>query len=104
MTASGVVREWRESEGWGVIDCAATPGGCWAHASHLLVSGQHIQSVEFTFEAGVVEGCAYRAIDAWPADRPPVPRLPTTDSGAFGSTLVIDVDRDDGEQQHGGGA
>jgi len=30
--ATGTVREWAE-EGWGVVDSAETPGGCWVHWS-----------------------------------------------------------------------
>jgi cold shock protein len=30
-----VVREWHEGLGWGVIDSAETPGGCWAHFSTI---------------------------------------------------------------------
>jgi CspA family cold shock protein len=31
----GSVRVWHREEGWGVIDSPDTPGGCWAHFSHL---------------------------------------------------------------------
>jgi CspA family cold shock protein len=33
------VREWREEEGWGVLDSPETPGGCWGHYSHLRMDG-----------------------------------------------------------------
>lgn len=33
MTAVGRVRTWHEEEGWGVLDCVETPGGCWFHHS-----------------------------------------------------------------------
>jgi cold shock protein len=26
----GVVRNWDEERGWGILDSEATPGGCWA--------------------------------------------------------------------------
>ena len=29
----GVVRFWHDDEGWGVLDCPSTPGGCWTHFS-----------------------------------------------------------------------
>ena len=32
----GTVRVWHTEEGWGVIDCPDTPGGCWVHFSHLF--------------------------------------------------------------------
>jgi cold shock protein len=31
MTSTGTVKFWHRDEGWGVIDCADTPGGCWAN-------------------------------------------------------------------------
>ncbi|WP_203819652.1 hypothetical protein [Paractinoplanes ferrugineus] len=33
MADPGVVRSWIPSEGWGVLDSSATPGGCWAHSA-----------------------------------------------------------------------
>ena len=33
MPTSGTVRVWHAEEGWGVIDSAETPGGCWTHFS-----------------------------------------------------------------------
>ena len=33
---TGVVREWHREAGWGVIDCDATPGGCWAFFSVMV--------------------------------------------------------------------
>ncbi|HEY5855559.1 MAG TPA: hypothetical protein VIW24_16300 [Aldersonia sp.] len=33
--ASGVVTTWKDDEGWGVIDSADTPGGCWTFYSAL---------------------------------------------------------------------
>jgi CspA family cold shock protein len=35
MSTVGTVRVWHREEGWGVIDSPDTPGGCWAHFSHL---------------------------------------------------------------------
>jgi len=37
--ATGVVREWWDEEGWGVVDCDETPGGCWAHYSMIEMDG-----------------------------------------------------------------
>lgn len=34
-----VVREWRDEEGWGVLDCPQTPGGCFAHFSSIEIDG-----------------------------------------------------------------
>lgn len=35
----GTVRFWREEKGWGVIDSALTPGGCWTHFSFIEADG-----------------------------------------------------------------
>jgi hypothetical protein len=35
----GVVQQWSEEEGWGVVDSAATPGGCWTHFSAVVSAG-----------------------------------------------------------------
>lgn len=37
--ATGTVRFWRRSEGWGVVDSAETPGGCFVHFTHLWNGG-----------------------------------------------------------------
>ncbi|WP_353943140.1 cold shock domain-containing protein [Streptomyces sp. HUAS MG91] len=33
------VREWRDEEGWGVLDSVETPGGCWGHYSDIQMPG-----------------------------------------------------------------
>jgi|1186.fasta_scaffold862432_1 cold shock CspA family protein len=35
VRSTGTVLIWRREEGWGVIDCPDTPGGCFVHFSHL---------------------------------------------------------------------
>lgn len=61
----GVVREWRDEEGWGVIDSTETPGGCWAHFSHIdasdfraLAAGQR---VTLKWESPGQDGYSFRA-------------------------------------------
>ena len=65
--ATGVVSEWRDEEGWGVLDSDETPGGCWAHFSVLRMAGYRRalpgQTVVFTYEAGAQDGYGYRALD-----------------------------------------
>ena len=62
------VREWREEEGWGVLDCAETPGGCWGHFSNIEMTGFRTlspgQRVELEWEAPGFEqdGYEYRAV------------------------------------------
>jgi CspA family cold shock protein len=33
------VREWHDEEGWGVLDSAETPGGCWAWYAFIEADG-----------------------------------------------------------------
>lgn len=88
MKSQGTVRFWRAAEGWGVIDSADTPGGCWAHMESLwkverpeLSQNETRQSsggyraliaaekVDFSWKPGGQEGYEYRATAVWP-DRP----------------------------------
>nr|WP_082159569.1 cold shock domain-containing protein [Micromonospora sp. HK10] len=39
MTSVGSVRSFDPAEGWGVIDGADVPGGCWVHFSALAMEG-----------------------------------------------------------------
>jgi CspA family cold shock protein len=61
----GIVREWHEAEGWGVIDGPTVPGGCWAHFSAIEMPGYRVlsagQQVTFVREAVEQDGFAYRA-------------------------------------------
>ena len=46
---------WHDDQGWGVLDSPDTPGGCWAHFSHLPDAGGLRAAavgarVSFTFE------------------------------------------------------
>ena len=38
MSSRGVVRDWHQGEGWGVIDSSETPGGGWVHHSLAATS------------------------------------------------------------------
>ena len=85
-------------EGWGVIDSPATPGGCWAHFSSVLVAGYRTfaagQEVTFDYETAEQDGYRFRAIEVWPAGQEPewstiVVPGPTA---ASQSTLIITFD------------
>ncbi|MCW2765284.1 MAG: hypothetical protein JWO11_1243 [Nocardioides sp.] len=52
MAATGRVRSWNAEEGWGVIDCDETPGGCWFHFSAIESPATY---------RGPSDGEAYRA-------------------------------------------
>ncbi|MEU5211123.1 cold shock domain-containing protein [Streptomyces sp. NPDC020742] len=64
---TATVREWHDDEGWGVIDCPETPGGCWAHFSVIRMTGFRGlvpgQRVDLTWEAPGFpqDGYDYRA-------------------------------------------
>ncbi len=102
MTSQGTVRVWHAEEGWGVLDSAATPGGCWTHFSAVLVPGYRELAagvaVAFTFEAAEQDGYAFRAVEVWPADQVPV-RSGVEVSGAspvHRSALTLTFDSEDG--------
>ncbi len=68
----GVVREYDDVEGFGVIDSLDTPGGCWLHYSMIEVPGRKTlfvgQMVHFTFESEVKQdGFAFRAQQVRPS-------------------------------------
>ena len=64
--SSGVVREWHDEEGWGVVDSADTPGGCWAHFSHVQGDGYRSaapgQRVLFRHESPGQDGYDFTAL------------------------------------------
>ncbi|KUH38978.1 MULTISPECIES: cold-shock protein [Streptomyces] len=68
----GTVREWRDEEGWGVLDCPETPGGCFGHYSAVEMPGFRAlapgQRVELTWEAPGFrqDGYDYRALTIVP--------------------------------------
>ncbi|MFD3947641.1 cold-shock protein [Streptomyces sp. NPDC058579] len=69
------VREWYEEDGWGVLECAETPGGCWGHFSSIRAAGFRTlvvgQLVELEWEAPGFEqdGYGFRALKIVPLDR-----------------------------------
>jgi CspA family cold shock protein len=68
----GVVREYDDREGFGVIDSLDTPEGCWVHFSMIEVPGWKTlfagQLVRFTFESEVEQdGFVFRALQVRPS-------------------------------------
>ncbi|MFI7408427.1 cold-shock protein [Streptomyces sp. NPDC049627] len=70
--ATATVREWHDEEGWGVLDCAETPGGCWGHYSDIQKPGFRTlspgQQVDLKWEAPGFkqDGYDYRAVSIVP--------------------------------------
>jgi cold shock CspA family protein len=67
---TGVVRTWSDTEGWGVIDSDATPGGAWTHLSNVdgsgcrsLTPGQHVTFEPETMVGRTQDGYRYRALN-----------------------------------------
>jgi cold shock protein len=67
---SASVREWHPDDGWGVLDCPETPGGCWAHFSHIEMDGYRSltpgQPVDLEWEAVWQDGFDFRAVRVVP--------------------------------------
>ncbi|GLF95889.1 S1 domain-containing protein [Streptomyces yaizuensis] len=78
---TAVVREWRDEEGWGVLDCPETPGGCWGHYSDIQMAGFRTlaagQRVELRWEAPGFrqDGYAFRSTSITPLP-PAAPTAP----------------------------
>lgn len=68
VRADGVVREWHDDEGWGVVDSPATPGGCWVHYSVVAMEGYRSLAVgdvvELDVERAAQDGYRFRAVSA----------------------------------------
>jgi cold shock CspA family protein len=69
MISRGTVREWSD-DGYGVVDSADTPGGCWVF--HISVAQDGFRAltpgdeVAFTFERARQDGFEFRALVLWP--------------------------------------
>jgi cold shock protein len=97
MFSQGVVRDWDDDRGFGVIGSADTPGGCWAGFSSIVMDGYRRLAagdrVTFTFEPGPQDGYGYRALLVWPPGAAPG-TLPPPEAGrgpsaAYRSSLTI---------------
>ena len=88
----GMVREWHDEEGWGVIDSAETPGGCWMHFSAIVSVGYRRlipgASVEFTTERARQDGYDYRAVQVFPGGNDVGPQSTTETPGEHHSRLT----------------
>ena len=94
VAVHAVVREWRDDEGWGVVDSPETPGGCWAHFSHIAIADGYRathagQQVMLEWQAADQDGLDYRAVRLWPVGQAPVAAEVAEDSTAYTSALSV---------------
>ena len=79
MSQTGTVREFHADQGWGVIDAAGTPGGCWVHFSAIAEPGYRAlaagQAATFRAAPATQDGYAYVAVKVWTGDVEPPARL-----------------------------
>ena len=101
---AGIVSEWYDEAGWGVIRSSQTPGGCWTHFSAIRVLGYRAPTsgakVWFVFESAQQDGYQYRAVNVWPpgvAFGSPDPIVPTPQQDAYRSALAVTYDEDASE-------
>lgn len=98
--AIGTVRKWDDDEGWGVLEAAVTPGGCFAHFSSVEAAGRHRRlaagdRVRFAWIPAPREPYAFRAEAVWPEGVEPNPARPAPpgarhESGPGWSAYVSD--------------
>ena len=101
MAGTGVVRQWTDDEGWGVLGGPEVPGGCWAHSSAVAVDGHRTlepgSAVHFDWEAVTdQDGYVFRATRVWPVGTTPVPpQRRYGPSAAYSSELILTFDPPD---------
>jgi cold shock protein len=97
VIAEGTVVVWHDEDGWGVVECDGTPGGCFVHHSALAVPGFRAlavgQAVRLEVEPADQDGYRFRAVRVWPRDEEPVdPPVGDGPSSAYRSTLTVTWD------------
>ncbi|MDR7277811.1 cold shock domain-containing protein [Catenuloplanes atrovinosus] len=98
MTVDATVREWHADQGWGVLDSAETPGGCWAHFSAAATPGAARLApgtpVRLDWESPGQDGYPFRAVRFWPAGSDPRDDPAAGPGAAYSSTLSLSFDDD----------
>ena len=100
MISHGTVREWDDDEGFGVLDSADTPGGCWAHSSIVVMDGFRSlvpgERVTFVFEPGPQDGYSYRALQVWPPGVSAGTPLPEAAELSDAAWITLTIESPDG--------
>lgn len=96
VKAQATVRAWDDEQGWGVLDSAVTPGGCWTHFSALDFDGYRSltpgRRVHLTAEAADQDGYAWRAVRVVVDGKPRAPINKERVDGAYRSDLTVTFD------------
>ena len=93
----GQVRDWNDEEGWGVLDSAGTPGGCFVHMGSIRMEGYRTlrpgATVHFESEPARQDGYDFFATAVWPEGVEPGSPDPVPPEGpgpGYSSSLEID--------------
>lgn len=103
--ATGTVKSWHASDGWGVIESADVPGDVFVHYSAIdsVTSGyrelEAFANVTFSWEAAQQDEFSFRAVRVFSSGEPGVPLAREIDaespSEAFSSSFEIVFDEED---------
>ncbi|MFC4531498.1 cold-shock protein [Sphaerisporangium dianthi] len=98
----GIVAEWHDIDGLGVITSDDLPGEVWVHFSHIVMKPPRNltvgQSVRFTWEEFPQDGYRFRAVRVWPVGRGDqsegiaANEIPSAESGGYHSHLELQYD------------
>ena len=89
INTTATVRSWDDMQVWGVLDSAATQGGCWTHFSVLDFDGYRAlapgQQVQLEAESPGQNGFAWRAVRVTMDGKTPVALAQNGGDGATSS-------------------
>jgi CspA family cold shock protein len=90
------VRDWHDVDGWGVLDSAETPGGCWVHYSDIDADGfrslSEVETVLLEYEQAEQDGYHFRAVRVVVPGRAPGTAPSDPPSAAYRSDLEIHLE------------
>lgn len=99
---TGIVTEWHDADGLGVITSEDVPGEVWVHFSHIVTKPPRNltvgRSVRFTWEEFPQDGYRFRAVRVRPDERGdqfvgnPADEAPSAEFGGYKSHVEIQYD------------